>query len=245
MANNFLNTNWVSMDILRLLLNKLEVAEYFNRSWERDFEKEFAPGAAITVKFPQRFLTSDGMGYAPQGINRISTTVSLDQWIQIAFEWDDYERAVKLERSEEELRENYLDPAGAAMAQEWDNRCANFAHLNTSQIAGILGTDPHLCGGLLRRSPAAEGDGLPSGQTLHAHQLLDDGVSGCEYHLDLQPQGRNQPHVERGLHWGPRWVRVLRVQLPVLSHRWDLGRFQHRGWCDPERDSDPDQRDCR
>src|SRR5215471_6971868 len=141
-TNNFLNTNWVSMDILRLLLNKLEVAEYFNRSWERDFEKEFAPGAAITVKFPQRFLTSDGMGYAPQGINRISTTVSLDQWIQIAFEWDDYERAVKLERSEEELRENYLDPAGAAMAQEWDNRCANFARINASQVVGTLGTDP-------------------------------------------------------------------------------------------------------
>jgi hypothetical protein len=130
------------MDILRLLLNKLEVAEYFNRSWERDFEKEFAPGAAITVKFPQRFLTTDGMGYAPQGINRISTTVSLDQWIQIAFEWDDYERAVKLERSEEELRENYLDPAGAAMAQEWDNRCANFARINASQVVGVLGTDP-------------------------------------------------------------------------------------------------------
>ena len=142
MANNFLNTNWVSMDILRLLLNKLEVAEYFNRSWERDFEKEFAPGAAITVKFPQRFLVSDGMGYAPQGINRVSTTVNLDQWIQIAFEWDDYERAVKLERSEEELRENYMDPAAAAMAQEWDNRCANFARQNASQIAGALGTDP-------------------------------------------------------------------------------------------------------
>ena len=100
--------------------------------------KEFAPGAAITVKFPQRFLTSDGMGYAPQGINRISTTVSLDQWIQIAFEWDNYARAVKLERSEEDLRENYLDPAAAAMAQEWDNRCANFAHLNTSQVVGAL-----------------------------------------------------------------------------------------------------------
>src|SRR5215472_17742632 len=130
------------MDILRLLLNKLEVAEYFNRSWERDFEKEFAPGAAITVKFPQRFLTSDVMGYAPQGINRISTTVSLDQWIQVAFEWDDYERAVKLERSESELRENYLDPAAAAMSQEWDSRCAKFAYQNASQVAGVLGTDP-------------------------------------------------------------------------------------------------------
>src|ERR1017187_10512624 len=142
MANNFLNTNWVCMDILRLLLNKLEVAEYFDRNFEGDFEKEFAPGANVTVKFPQRFTTSDGMGYAPQGINRISTTISLDQWIQIAFEWDDYERAVKLERSEEELRENYMDPAGAALSQEFDNRCANFARYNTSALVGVLGTDP-------------------------------------------------------------------------------------------------------
>lgn len=142
MANNFLNTNWVSMEILRLLLNKLEVAEYFSRDWQGDFDKEFAPGASITVKFPQRFLTTDGMGYSPQGISRISTTISLDQWIQIAFEWDDYERAVKLERSESELRENYWDPAAAAMAQEFDQRCAKFAYQNSSNVVGALGTDP-------------------------------------------------------------------------------------------------------
>ena len=35
MANNFLNTDWVSMEILRLLLNKLVIAEYFNRSWQK------------------------------------------------------------------------------------------------------------------------------------------------------------------------------------------------------------------
>lgn len=142
MPNTFLNTNWVSMEILRLLLNMLEVAEYFNRDWERDFEKEFAPGANITVKFPQRFFTSDGMGYAPQAINRIATTISLDQWIQVAFEWDDYEKAVKLERSEEELRENYFQPAAAAMSQEFDSRCAKFAYQNASNLAGVLGTDP-------------------------------------------------------------------------------------------------------
>src|SRR5262245_42106636 len=139
-ANNFLNTNWVSMEILRLLLNKLVVSEYFNRSWEKDFNREFAPGSAVTVKFPQRFMTSDGMGYVPQGINRISTTVNLDQWIQVGFEWDDYEAAVKLERSESELRENYFDPAAAAIAQDIDSRCAKFAYVNTSSFVGILGT---------------------------------------------------------------------------------------------------------
>lgn len=142
MANQFLNTQWVSMQILRLLLNKLVITEYFNRSWNKDFEKEFAPGSQITVKFPERFTVTDGMGYDPQQIQRISTTVSLDQWLQVAFEWDDYERAVKLERSEAELKENYFDPAAAALAQEWDSRSAKFAYQNASNFTGILGTNP-------------------------------------------------------------------------------------------------------
>lgn len=130
------------MEILRLLLNKLEICEYFSRDWESDFEKEFAPGSQITVKFPQRFITTDGMGYDPQGIDRISTTISLDEWIQVSFQWDDYERAVKLERSESELRENYWAPAAASMSQEFDSRAAKFAYQNASNIAGALGTDP-------------------------------------------------------------------------------------------------------
>jgi hypothetical protein len=150
MPNQFLNTSWVSMQILRLLLNKLVVVEYFNRSWEKDFEKEFAPGSSVSVKFPQRFTTSDGMGYQPQGLNRISTTVNLDQWVQVAFEWDDYERAVKLERSKEELQEQYWEPAAAAMAQEFDSRAAKWAYQNASMTANVaspgtvnqLGTDP-------------------------------------------------------------------------------------------------------
>lgn len=142
MANNFLNTQWVSMKVLRLLLNKLIVAEYFNRSWEKDFQKEFAPGSQVSVKFPQRFTVNDGMGYAPQGINRLQTPVNLDQWMQVAFEWDDYENAVKLERSEEELEAQYFEPASAALAQECDSRCAKWAYQNTSMLAGVLGTDP-------------------------------------------------------------------------------------------------------
>ncbi len=142
MANQFLNTNWVSMKILRLLINTLEVTEYFNRDWERDFNKEFAPGASISVKFPQKFTVTDGMGYTPQAINRLSTPINLDQWLQIGFEWDDYEAAVKLERSEAELTENYFQPAAEAMAQEWDSRAAKFAYQNASNVVGVLGTDP-------------------------------------------------------------------------------------------------------
>lgn len=141
-VNNFINTNWVSMKILQLLVNRLVCCEYFNRNWEKDFNREFAPGSTVSIKFPQRLLTVDGMGYAPQGLNRIVTTVALDNWIQVPFEWDDYERQVKLERSAEELDENYWSPAAAAMYQEVDSRAANFARINTSNFIGQLGTDP-------------------------------------------------------------------------------------------------------
>lgn len=142
MANLFLNTNWISMDVLRNLTNSLTVSEYFNTEWEGDFNKEFAVGAQVQVKFPQQFTIRDGLGYNPQGIDRISTTVNLDQPFGIDFQWDDYENAVKAERSEEEIREQYLMPAGVQLAQEVDSRAANWATIYTSNIVGQLGTDP-------------------------------------------------------------------------------------------------------
>jgi len=141
-TNNFANTNWVCMEILRLLLNQLVIAEQFSKDFEREFNREFAVGSTVTVKLPQRFLTSDGMAYNPQGLNRVTTTVNLDQWVQIAFEWDDYERAVKLERSEAELKRNYYDPAAEAFFQEFENRAAKFAYQNASMTTGVLGTSP-------------------------------------------------------------------------------------------------------
>lgn len=142
MANQFLNTQWVSMKVLRILINKLVVSEYFNHDYEKDFNREFAPGATVTVKFPWRPFVTDGMGYNPQAIQRISTTVALDQWLQIGFEWDDYEKAVKLERSEAELDANYFEPCAEAMYQDWDSRSALFGYQNASNLVGVLGTDP-------------------------------------------------------------------------------------------------------
>jgi hypothetical protein len=59
----------------------------------------------------------------------------------IHFEWDSYERLVKMERSQEELEENYLKPAAVQLAQEVDSRAALFAYQNASNVVGSLGTD--------------------------------------------------------------------------------------------------------
>lgn len=141
MANQFLDTNWVSMEILRVLQNSLEVSDNFNTEWESEFGRNFPVGSSVQVKLPQRWTVTNGLGYQPQGIARLATTINLDQVFGIHFEWDSYERLVKMERSKEELESNYLHPAAVQLAQEVDSRAAQWATLNVNNVVGTLGTD--------------------------------------------------------------------------------------------------------
>lgn len=142
MPNNFVNTDWVAMEILRLLLNKLEIAAMFATKWNKEFQKEFAVGDTVTIKKPARFTIRDGMTYSAQALIRQTTTITLDQIFGIDFEWDDYEKAVKLERSAAELRENYLSPAAEKLKNELDRRAALYAYENIPSVFGALGTNP-------------------------------------------------------------------------------------------------------
>ncbi len=142
MPNQFLNTSWVTMKILRLLINKLEIAEQFATNWSEEFKRDFSVGATITVPKPARWTIRDGMAYTPQSIARQSTTISLNEVFGIDFEWDDYEKAINLERSEAQLQETYFEPAAAKLAQEVESRCALFAYQNTPNVFGVLGTNP-------------------------------------------------------------------------------------------------------
>lgn len=141
MPNNFATTNWVSMKILWFFKNSYEVAAQFNSDWESEFGKSFPVGSSAQIKFPQSWLVTDGLAYQEQGINRLVTTVNLDRIKGVHFGWDSYERLVKMERSEKELEESYLYPAGQALAQKIDSDAADWARLFTSNVVGVLGTD--------------------------------------------------------------------------------------------------------
>lgn len=143
MPNTFAFPQWVSMDALRFLLNKLEVASIFNTEWQKEFERDFPIGSVTQVKIPQSFLIRDGLGYSPQAISRLTTTINCNQILGVDFEWDSFEQALNMERSKEEIRKQYLEPAVAQMAQEWDSRAAQFAYQNTNNAVGTLGTDPN------------------------------------------------------------------------------------------------------
>jgi len=135
--------DWVAEEALRLLINMLEVSQYMNTTFNKEFEREFPVGEVVRVKLPQRFLIRDGLGYSPQPINRINTTVACNQIFGVDFEFDDFEEALLMERSKEEISEQYLRPAMEQIAQEMDTRAALFAYQNANNIVGVLNTDPN------------------------------------------------------------------------------------------------------
>ncbi|HZW05387.1 MAG TPA: P22 phage major capsid protein family protein [Candidatus Nitrosotalea sp.] len=141
MPNNFATTNWVSMKILWFFKNSYEIAAQFNSEWESEFGKSFAVGSQVQIKYPQRWLVTDGLAYQEQGISRLVTTVNLDRIKGVHFGWDSYERLVKMERSEKELEESYLYPAGQALAQKIDSDAADWARIYAANVVGTLGTD--------------------------------------------------------------------------------------------------------
>lgn len=130
------------MKALRLLLNKLAVSMYFNDDWNSEYQRPFTPGETIRVEYPPLWDIRNGIGYNPQAIQEIYTTITVDQIFGIDFQWDDVEAALKLERDDTRVNDFYMKGPMKKIAQEWDLRASLFGYVYTPNVVGVLGTNP-------------------------------------------------------------------------------------------------------
>lgn len=142
MDNDFLTTDWLSMEALDLLVNPLEVTSHFDSKYGPQYQKAFAVGETIRVQYPVQYLIRDGIDYDPEGIAEIETNITCNQVFGVDFEWNDIEAALELERDDTRVNNFYFKSPVAQMAQEWDLRSGRFAGIYASMIVGQLGTDP-------------------------------------------------------------------------------------------------------
>ncbi len=141
-ANLFKFADWITLESLRILVNKLEISHFMNTDYNKEFTKNYAIGDSLGVKLPQRFTIRDGLGYSAQALDRKTTTVSVDQIFGIDFDWDGVEHALKMERGDAAIRREYLEPAMAQLANEIDDRASLWCYRHTNNVVGVLGTNP-------------------------------------------------------------------------------------------------------
>ncbi len=141
-VNSFEYADWLSMDGLRLLLNKLVLGQFFSDDWNADFQQDFPIGETVRIPLPWKPQIREGLTYTPQAIQRIHKTATIDQVFGNDFEWNDVEAALKLVRGRARIKRDYLEPSTAKLAQSWDSRHAKFAAIHASNFVGVLGTTP-------------------------------------------------------------------------------------------------------
>ncbi len=141
-ANVFQFVDWIGFEMLRQLKNKLVCGKYANHDYEKGFKEDFAVGDTVRVPLPTRWIVTKGMGFQPQAITEMFTTISVNEPFNIHFQYDSVEEALKMGRGRAYFKRRYLDSMVTQLANYIDTRFINFATINSSNIVGQLGVDP-------------------------------------------------------------------------------------------------------
>lgn len=141
-ANVWEVADWICMEGLDILTNKLAIASGFDTSRQAEFEKNYPVGDTVRVPLPVMGTIRTGLGYIGTPVVNKHTTVTADQVFGMDFDIDSVESALRTGASREFISEKVIKPYMVKMAQEWDMRAANFAAVNCPNITGNLGTDP-------------------------------------------------------------------------------------------------------
>lgn len=142
MANSFEYADWLAMEALDLLVNKLACSQFFNTDYAKEFKQKFPIGDSLRVPYPDRGTVRNGLAYNPETITRRHATVSIEDPFGIDFEWDNAEGMLKAPRGRQKVSDEILKPRMAQLSQEIDSRCALYAYQHAASVVGALGTNP-------------------------------------------------------------------------------------------------------
>ena len=128
-TNALLSPSVITKETLAILENNLVMAGKVKRQFENQFHKI---GTTLTVRKPNRFTVTNGPGLSLQNINEPSTSITINNQLQVAFQFTSQDLTLVVE----EFSERYCKPAAIAIANQVDY--LTFA--NYTQVASLVGS---------------------------------------------------------------------------------------------------------
>ncbi len=133
-TNALLTPSIITKETLVILENNLVMAGKVNRQFENQFVKI---GSTLTVRKPNRFIVTNGPGLNLQNITEPSTSITINNQLQVAFQFTSQDLTLVVE----EFSERYCKPAAVEIANDLDYLTyANFQ--NVANLVGVAGTVP-------------------------------------------------------------------------------------------------------
>jgi len=128
-TNALLSPSVITKETLVILENNLVMAGKVNRQFENQFHKI---GTTLTVRKPNRFLCTNGPGLSLQNITEPSTSITINNQLQVSFQFNSVDLTLVIE----EFSERYCKPAAVEMA----NLVDYLVYGNYNQVYNLVGT---------------------------------------------------------------------------------------------------------
>lgn len=138
MADNFITSDIITAETLRIIHNESAFLGAINREYDDQFAREGAKaGATVNVRRPVQYTIRDGATASFQDINETKVPITINPEFGIDFDFSDFDLTLKIDK----FSERYLQPAGKRLATELDVRIGAL-YKQVFSFSGTPGTPP-------------------------------------------------------------------------------------------------------
>jgi len=163
-TNNVILTPKVMAGLVLMSLgNRLHVAQNMSKAITKEFAKpSYKVGDTVQVRKPYRFAGGEGMDFDPEPLVDQVTPITVSTIKHVHFAWELPQYTLDIR----EAMELYADPAGEALANQWNAAAATHAADNALNSVGTPGSVPTGMSTYLAAGDVLTELGLPDDQNL-------------------------------------------------------------------------------
>lgn len=150
--------------VLFSLGNRLNIAKNMSRAITKEFAKPaYKIGDTVQIRKPYRFVGGEGLQFDPEPLVDQVIPLTVSTVKHVHFQWDIVQKTLSIR----EAMKLYGDPAGIALASQWNSAAATFAADNSLNSVGTPGTAPTSMATYLSAGDVLTEIGLPEGEDLN------------------------------------------------------------------------------
>jgi hypothetical protein len=139
MANQLITPNWVLKRVGRLAINNLQFANNVDRSYDDEYVQAGAKvGDTISLRLPQRFITTKGQAFQQQGITDRIVPVTLTDQANVGISFSSKQMTVDVD----DYNSRYVEPAAVQLANTMDYDGLSRIFRLVYNSVGTPGTNP-------------------------------------------------------------------------------------------------------
>ncbi len=137
MANSLVNSDWITKESARILVNQLQFASNIDRQYDDEYVQAGAKmGDTVKARLPQRWRTTKGQALQVQGVNDQFVPVTLTDQANIGMSFSSAELTTDVDL----FRSRYIDPASEQLANTIDFDGLNRTYKDVYNAVGVPGT---------------------------------------------------------------------------------------------------------